>query len=76
MANNPRSGAVRKLKKGPLKGTGGLGRKALEGKGPTPKADERTYHKAFKSKELSERSAAKRAGTSASPREYGLCHSR
>lgn len=69
MANTPRSGAVRKLKKGPLKGTGGLGRKALEGKGPTPKAEERTYHKAFKSKELAERSAAKRsAGTSVSPR--------
>lgn len=68
MANNPRSGAVRKLKKGPLKGTGGLGRKALEGKGPTPKAEERTYHKAFKNKELADRSAAKRAGTSNSPR--------
>lgn len=59
MANNPRSGAVRKLKKGPLKGTGGLGRKALEGKGPTPKAEERTYHKAYKNKQLAERSAAK-----------------
>ncbi|MBW4095241.1 MAG: 23S rRNA (guanosine(2251)-2'-O)-methyltransferase RlmB [Acidobacteria bacterium] len=60
MANGSRPGAVRKLKKGPSKGTGGLGRKALEGKGPTPKADERPYHKAYKSKELSERSAAKR----------------
>ncbi|MHA7177232.1 23S rRNA (guanosine(2251)-2'-O)-methyltransferase RlmB [Arthrobacter sp. Sr24] len=68
MANNPRSGAVRKLKKGPSKGTGGLGRKALEGKGPTPKAAERTYHKAYKNAELADRSAAKRAGTSNSPR--------
>ena len=68
MASNSRSGAVRKLKKGPVKGTGGLGRKALEGKGPTPKAEERTYHKAHKSKELADRSAAKRAGTSSSPR--------
>ncbi|WP_026556874.1 23S rRNA (guanosine(2251)-2'-O)-methyltransferase RlmB [Arthrobacter sp. 35W] len=59
MANSSRPGAVRKLKKGPSKGTGGLGRKALEGKGPTPKASERTYHKAFKNKELAERSAAK-----------------
>lgn len=63
MANSNRSGAVRKLKKGPSKGTGGLGRKALEGKGPTPKAEERTYHKAYKNKELAERSAAKH-GTS------------
>ncbi|MHA7303635.1 23S rRNA (guanosine(2251)-2'-O)-methyltransferase RlmB [Arthrobacter sp. TMN-49] len=68
MANSSRSGAVRKLKKGPVKGTGGLGRKALEGKGPTPKADERTYHKAYKSKDLAERSAVKHAGTSNSPR--------
>ncbi|MGA7205705.1 MAG: RNA methyltransferase substrate-binding domain-containing protein, partial [Specibacter sp.] len=57
--NSSRSGAVRKLKKGPSVGTGGHGRKALEGKGPTPKASERTYHKAFKNKELAERSAAK-----------------
>ena len=39
-ANKPRAGAVRKTSKGPLKGTGGHGRKALEGKGPTPKATE------------------------------------
>ncbi|ALE04581.1 RNA methyltransferase (plasmid) [Arthrobacter sp. ERGS1:01] len=57
--NSSRPGAVRKLKKGPSVGTGGHGRKALEGKGPTPKASERTYHKAFKNKELAERSAAK-----------------
>lgn len=60
MANNPRPGAVRKLKKGPSVGTGGHGRKALEGKGPTPKAEDRPYHKAHKSKALAERSAAKR----------------
>lgn len=62
MANSSRPGAVRKLKKGPSKGTGGLGRKALEGKGPTPKAEERTYHKAYKNKQLAERSAAKHEG--------------
>ncbi|ABY22166.1 23S rRNA methyltransferase TrmH, group 3 [Renibacterium salmoninarum ATCC 33209] len=61
MAGNPRAA---KGKKGPSKGTGGLGRKALEGKGPTPKAEDRPYHKAFRSKELSERSAAKRPGSS------------
>ena len=45
-----RPGAVRKTKKGPAKGTGGLGRRSLEGKGPTPKAEDRTYHAAGKRK--------------------------
>ncbi|GAB3543611.1 23S rRNA (guanosine(2251)-2'-O)-methyltransferase RlmB [Arthrobacter tecti] len=63
MANHGRPGAVRKLKKGPTTGTGGHGKRALEGKGPTPKAEDRTYHKAHKNKQLSERSAAKRLGT-------------
>lgn len=64
MSTAPRSGGSRKPqgKKGPLKGTGGHGRKALEGRGPTPKAEDRTYHKAHRSKELAERSAAKRTG--------------
>jgi 23S rRNA (guanosine2251-2'-O)-methyltransferase len=62
MATHGRPGAVRKTKKGPSIGTGGHGRKSLEGKGPTPKAEDRPYHKAYKSKELAERSAAKRAG--------------
>ena len=46
MANKGRPGAVRKTKKGPTTGTGGHGRKSLEGKGPTPKAEDRPYHKA------------------------------
>ena len=58
MANNGRRSV--KAKKGPTIGTGGHGRKALEGKGPTPKAEDRPYHKAHKAKQLSERSAAKR----------------
>ncbi|MBF4992505.1 23S rRNA (guanosine(2251)-2'-O)-methyltransferase RlmB [Arthrobacter gandavensis] len=62
MANHGRPGAIRKAKKGPSQGTGGLGRKALEGKGPTPKAEDRPYHKAYKNKQLSERSAAKHGG--------------
>ena len=62
MANHGRPGATRKAKKGPSQGTGGLGRKALEGKGPTPKAEDRPYHKAYKSKQLAERSAAKHGG--------------
>ncbi|MGO4454700.1 23S rRNA (guanosine(2251)-2'-O)-methyltransferase RlmB [Arthrobacter sp. RAF14] len=62
MAKIGRSGAVRKHKKGASVGTGGHGRKSLEGKGPTPKAEDRTYHKAHKNKVLAERAAAKRAG--------------
>jgi 23S rRNA (guanosine2251-2'-O)-methyltransferase len=50
MAGKPRAGAVRKSAKGPLKGTGGLGRRALEGKGPTPKAEDREWHPAGKAK--------------------------
>ncbi|GAB2742077.1 23S rRNA (guanosine(2251)-2'-O)-methyltransferase RlmB [Sinomonas soli] len=61
MAAKGRPGATRK-KKGPTTGTGGHGRKALEGKGPTPKAEDRVYHKAHRAKELAERSAAKRTG--------------
>src|SRR5690606_28568605 len=45
-------------KKGPLKGTGGLGRKSLEGRGPTPKAEDRAWHPAGKRKAANERYAA------------------
>lgn len=55
-----RPGAVRKKSKGKSVGTGGHGRQALEGKGPTPKAEDRPYHKAYKAKQLRERAAAKR----------------
>lgn len=50
MAKLGRPGAA-KGKKGATKGTGGHGRQALEGKGPTPKAEDRPYHKAFKAKQ-------------------------
>ena len=50
MAGKPRAGAVRKSGKGPTTGTGGHGRKALEGKGPTPKAEDRGWHPAGKAK--------------------------
>ncbi|WP_394159864.1 23S rRNA (guanosine(2251)-2'-O)-methyltransferase RlmB [Galactobacter valiniphilus] len=57
-------------KKGPLKGTGGLGRKALEGKGPTPKAEDRVYHKAHRAKMLKERAEAKRPGGGVAPKRH------
>ncbi|MBW3083838.1 putative tRNA/rRNA methyltransferase [Austwickia sp. TVS 96-490-7B] len=48
--NSQRPGATRKAgsKKGATIGSGGKRRRGLEGKGPTPKAEERPYHKAFK----------------------------
>ncbi|HTW21269.1 MAG TPA: 23S rRNA (guanosine(2251)-2'-O)-methyltransferase RlmB [Mycobacteriales bacterium] len=55
-------------KKGPSKGTGGHGRRRLEGRGPTPPARERTGHPAARRA----RAAAKRAdaarATSAGPK--------
>ncbi len=44
-------------KKGPSKGTGGHGRRKLEGRGPTPKAEERAKHPAARRA----RAASKRA---------------
>ena len=49
--------------KGTKVGSGGQGKQALEGKGPTPKATDRTYHQAHKRKQAAERLAAKRGGT-------------
>jgi 23S rRNA (guanosine2251-2'-O)-methyltransferase len=60
MAKPGRPGA-RKNKKGPTVGTGGHSRKALEGKGPTPKATDRSWHVAGKRKAAQERLDAVRA---------------
>ena len=46
------------MKKGPTKGSGGKHRNALRGKGPTPKAQDRTYHKAYKENKTAERRRA------------------
>lgn len=53
--NKPRAGAVRKSRKGPQVGSGGQGRQALEGRKPTPKAEDRPYHPAGKRKAAAER---------------------
>lgn len=60
--NSQRRGAIRtgNSKKGAIVGSGGQRRKALEGKGPTPRAEDRPNHKAYK--------ARKAAATSASGR--------
>lgn len=59
--NSQRRGAVRKpgSKKGQVVGSGGQRRRALEGKGPTPKATERPHHPAAKRKAAVERAEAK-----------------
>ena len=59
--NSARRGAMKKTGKGnPTAGSGGRRRRGLEGKGPTPKAQDREGHKAHK--------AAKRAQKSANAR--------
>lgn len=51
MAGNSQRPNVRKSnKKGMVKGTGGQSRRSLRGKGPTPKAEDRVYHSAYKRK--------------------------
>lgn len=53
--NSQRRGAIAKgRKKGAQVGTGGNRRKGLEGKGPTPKAKDRPYHKAHKAAQAAE----------------------
>ncbi len=46
--NSQRKGAVRKRGKTTPAGSGGRVRRGLEGKGPTPKAEDRPYHKAYR----------------------------
>lgn len=58
--SRPKSAAIRRERKGPTKGSGGQGKRKLQGKGPTPKAEDRVYHKAHRQKQLAERSAARR----------------
>lgn len=55
-----RPGAVRKKSRGKAVGSGGQGRQALEGRGPTPKAEDRTYHPKGKQKLARERLEAAR----------------
>lgn len=65
-----RPGATSK-KKGPTKGSGGQGRKALAGRGATPKAEDRVYHKAYKLKKAAENRKATNTQRSRAPRLGG-----
>lgn len=58
--NSSRKGAIRKSSKRPQAGSGGQVRRGLEGKGPTPKATDREWHKAHKIAEAKKRAEAKR----------------
>ena len=54
--NSQRKGAIRKSnKKGATAGSGGRVKRGLEGKGPTPKAKDRPYHKAHKTAQANSR---------------------
>ncbi|MEY4320292.1 MAG: hypothetical protein RLZZ471_233 [Actinomycetota bacterium] len=76
MAKPGRPGAA-KGGKGATKGSGGNNKRRLAGKGPTPKAEDRKKHKAFKLKQAEERkaralgikTAGKGAGNSKTARE-------
>lgn len=60
--NSSRRGAVRRTKKGATVGSGGVRRRALEGKGPTPKAADRPAHKAYAKKSSAGSAGDGRAG--------------
>lgn len=69
MARHPESKAPKGKSRAP-KGSGGKGRRALAGKGPTPKAEDRTYHPAYKAKKR--REAAEAQAQSRQKRGRGL----
>ena len=60
--NSRRQGAVRKSKKGATVGSGGQSRKGLRGRGPTPRAADRTGHPAARRPAAESASRAKGGG--------------
>ncbi|MGH3423856.1 MAG: 23S rRNA (guanosine(2251)-2'-O)-methyltransferase RlmB [Nocardioidaceae bacterium] len=59
--NSKRRGAVAKGAKGnPTAGSGGRRRRGLQGKGPTPRAEERPSHKAYRAAQATEKRQAAR----------------
>ena len=67
----PRGAARSSSKKGPTGGTGGKNKRRLEGKGPTPKAEDRPYHAAAKRKKAAEKKAPLRTRTGRSEKPKG-----
>jgi 23S rRNA (guanosine2251-2'-O)-methyltransferase len=73
--NSQRKGAVRRKGRGNTAGSGGRVRRGLEGKGPTPKAEDRPYHVAHRANKSSprhepSRSPAPRTGRPGSGPEW------
>jgi 23S rRNA (guanosine2251-2'-O)-methyltransferase len=68
--NSQRKGSVRKSSKRPAAGSGGQRRRGLEGKGPTPKAKDRPYHKAHHAKQSSSRQQSARPRRSGADAEW------
>ena len=64
MAGKPGRPGAAKGRKGGKVGTGGHGKQALEGRGPTPKAEDRPYHKAYKAKAAAEKHKQSTGATS------------
>jgi 23S rRNA (guanosine2251-2'-O)-methyltransferase len=58
MAGKPGRPGASKGGKGPTKGSGGKGKRSLEGRGPTPKAEDRAWHPAGKRKAAQDRYVA------------------
>jgi 23S rRNA (guanosine2251-2'-O)-methyltransferase len=71
--NSQRQGAVRKRGKGNTAGSGGRVRRGLEGKGPTPKAEDRPYHSAYKAKRAATKKPSSRpnGGRGGGPQRTG-----
>jgi 23S rRNA (guanosine2251-2'-O)-methyltransferase len=65
--NSQRKGAVRRKGKGNTAGSGGRVRRGLEGKGPTPKAEDRPYHVAHRAKNARQHRPARAAAQTGRP---------
>ena len=61
--NSQRKGAVRKRGKGNTAGSGGRVRRGLEGRGPTPKAEDRPYHAAHRARRTADKRGTSRPST-------------
>src|SRR5512132_2165190 len=65
--NSQRKGAVRRKGRGETAGSGGRVRRGLEGKGPTPKAEDRPYHVAHRAKNARRHRPARAAAQTGRP---------
>nr|WP_294691949.1 23S rRNA (guanosine(2251)-2'-O)-methyltransferase RlmB [uncultured Friedmanniella sp.] len=65
--NSQRKGAIRRKGKGNTAGSGGRVRRGLEGRGATPKAEDRPYHKAYVSPKAAAAAGARSRTTRSGP---------